>query len=418
MRLDRPPYWYWGLDRWNILVSAVLLAAVLITGTGAPAPQPTATPTPIAEATATATAPVVQISPTAVAATATATVSPPALTGLAEGAQLIAGVSTLAGTAPAGAPVKLFADGQLIGETVAGPDGRWSLPLPMLAPGEHTLIVRAFKPDGTLLAESAPLRVQVVAPTATARPTATATAVPPTATATFTPTATATLTPTATVTPRPTATATLTPTATMTPAPTATATPVPPTATPVRTPTPVPTATRPAPPAGAEVVTLAEGTAITLAGTAAPATRLRIYDGETQIGEVTTDAEGRWTLTIPSLSAGQHVFTARVYDANGQLVSVSEPLYVNVLSLGGTMPTATPGPTSTAPATGQIQIVSPKPGAQLPAAAPGLLEGKALPGTTVRVYGGDRLTAGVVAGPDGVGKVILPALAEGAHTLS
>lgn len=416
MRLDRPPYWYWGLDRWNILVSVALLAAVLVTGMSTSAPQPAATPTPVASPTATAVGPAVQATPTPVAPSPTATVPPPTFAGLAEGAQLVGGVSTLSGTAPAGAPVKLFADGQLIGETVAGPDGKWTLPLPALAPGEHTLILRAFRPDGALLAESAPVRVQVVAPTAT--PTSSPTAVPPTATPTATPTA---VPPTATPTATPTA---VPPTAT----PTATPTAVPPTATPAPTSTPAPTATPlptasptvavAGPPPGVEVITLVEGTAITLAGTAAPGTRLRIYDGETLVGEVTTDTEGRWTLAVPPLKAGQHVFTARVYDANGQLVSVSEPLYVNVLTVGGALPTATPGTNVPTPAAGQPQIVSPKPGAQLPAAAPGLLEGTALPGATVRVYDGDRLIAEVVAGPDGVWKVILPALAEGAHTLT
>jgi len=415
MRLDRPPYWYWGLDRWNILVSVALVAAILITNasTAVPPPAP-ATPLPSPPATALPTAPV-----------ATATVPPPTFAGLADGAQLVAGVSALSGTAPAGAAVRLFADDRLIGETVAGPDGKWNLPLPALAPGEHTLVVRAFGPDGALLAESAAVRVNVVAPTATP------TAVPPTPTAAPTATAappTATSTATATVAP-PTATSTATATAvppTVTPTavpPSPTATPMP-TATPAPTATPLPTATTaaataaPAIPPGAEVITLAEGTTITLAGTAAPGTRLRIYDGETMVGEVVADTEGRWTLALPPLTAGQHVFTARVYDASGQLVSTSEPLYINVLSVTGALPTATPAPTAGTPAAGQPQITSPQPGAQLPAAAPGLLEGKAAAGATIHVYDGDRLIAEVVAGPDGVWKVILPALAEGPHTLT
>ncbi len=429
MRFDRPPYWYWGLDRWNTLVVVALLVAILITNasTGVPPPVPAM---PVAPATATPAAAVAQVSPTP----ATTTVAPPTFADLAEGARLMPGVSTLSGTAPAGAVVRLFAGDRLIGETMAGPDGRWSMPLPALAPGEHTLIVRAFGADNALLAESAGVRVNVVAPTAAP----TATAVPPTATSTFTaapPTSTATATPvpptatpTATAVP-PTAAPTATPTFTaVPPTPTATATPVPPTATaaaPSPTATPIPTlpsaptaAAAPVVSPGVEVVTLAEGTAITLAGTAAPGTRLRIYDGETPIGEVVTDTEGRWTLAIPSLTAGQHVFTARVYDAFGQLVSMSEPLYVNVLSITGALPTATPTLLAGTPAGGQLQIVSPQPGAQLPAAAPGMLEGTAKPGTTIHVYDGDRLIAEVVAGPDGTWKVILPLLAEGPHTLT
>lgn len=427
MRFDRPPYWYWGLDRWNALIAVALLAAILITNasTGVPPPAPAM---PIAPAPATPAAAVAQVSSTPVAATAT--VPPPTFANLAEGAQLAPGVSMLSGTAPAGAVVRLFAGDRLIGETMAGPDGRWSMPLPALAPGEHTLIVRAFGADNALLAESAGVRVNVIAPTATAAP---PTATPTFTAAPFTPTATATpvpptATPTATAVP-PTAAPTATPTFTaVPPTPTATATSVPPTATataPSPTATSIPTllstptaAAAPAVPPGVEVVTLAEGTAITLAGTAAPGTRLRIYDGETPIGEVVTDTEGRWTLAIPSLTAGQHVFTARAYDASGQLVSMSEPLYINVLSITGVLPTATPAPPAGTPAGGQPQIVSPQPGAQLPTAAPGLLEGTAKPGTTIHVYDGDRLIAEVVAGPDGTWKVILPLLAEGPHTLT
>ncbi|MDQ1301611.1 MAG: large repetitive protein [Chloroflexota bacterium] len=315
------------------------------------------------------------------------TVAPPAFTGLTEGGQLPAGKpGELSGTAAPGTKIQIYDGDKLIGETTAGPDGKWSLTLPPLTEGAHTLKARAVAPDGNVLAESAPIKVTAAAATATAT-------AQPTATATTQPTATATRAPTATATPSPapTQTATALPTATLVP--------------------------------GAEVVTLTEGAPISLSGSAAPGTKLRIYDGETLIGETIADADGQWRLTLPPLTVGQHMLTARVYDAAGKLVSSSTPLYVIVVpksAPGAGTPSVTPvtpGKTPVATVT-RPEITNLKPGAQLPATAPGLLEGTAEPGSTVRIYDGDKLIAEVVVGPDGKWRILLPALSAGVHALS
>ncbi len=496
MRIERAPYWYWQLDRWNLLVAALLLAAVVITAaTGGSAPAPVSAPTPVP------IAPVAPPVPTQPRPTA----QPPTISGLADGAQITAGTAmTLTGTAEPGATVRLFADDKQLAEAIAGPDGRWNLPLPPLSAGDYTLKLRAFAADGTPLAESAPVRVTVVAPSPTAtvptptppRPTATPSptivpltlpgltegsqlpaglpsewtgialpgakiqiydgdkllgettagqdgkwrlvlpgltvgphslsarivaadgtvlaasapitvmVVPPTATAQPTPAATAT----ATAAPTPTATATMSPTATATatPSPTATATPVP-------TATLVP---------GAEAVTLPEGMPLSLSGTAGPNTKLRIYDGETLIGEVVTDADGIWRLTLLPLAPGLHILTARIYDEAGRLISMSTPLYLTIepAAVAGT-PVAAPSPTVVATlkptaTAAPPEITGPKPGAQLPATAPGLLEGKTEPGATIRVYLGDKLIAEIVADAQGTWRVLLPILTEGKQTLT
>jgi endonuclease YncB( thermonuclease family) len=291
------------------------------------------------------------------------TVAPPAFAGLSDGGQWPAGKpGELSGTAAPGTKIQIFDGDKLLGETTAGPDGKWRLALPALTEGAHALTARAVSPDGVVLAASEPIKI-VVAP------------------------------------------------ATATPAPTPTATTVP-TATPVPTATLVP---------GAETATVVEGTPITLSGTAGPGTKLRIYDGETQIGETVTDVDGQWRLTLPPLAVGQHMLTARVYDAAGKLVSSSTPLYLTVTPGKGTpgagVTPTTPGKTPAAPIV-LPEITNLKPGAQLPATAPGLLEGTAEPGSTVRIYDGDKLIAEVVTGKDGKWRVLLPALGEGPHALT
>lgn len=652
MRIDRPPYWYWQLDRWNILVAVLLLGAVAATAATGGASAPAAvTPTitqPAAGAALDYAAPgaitgraapgarvrifdgdiflgetvadqagyyhfslptlapgphslttrvydargnllassepvtinivggpaVAQASPTSGPASPTPTTQPPAFSGLTDGAQLVSGAGgELTGTASAGATVRLFADDKPIGEAVAGSDGQWRLPLPALPVGEHMLVARAYAPDGTLLAESAPVRVTVAAPTATATPTPQPTATP-TASATPQPTVAAptfvglsnggllpadkpselvgtaapgtkiqvydgdkllgeitagpdgkwrlplpaltagehTLTARAmapdgsvlavsppikvaalavppptfeglaegsklpagqiselsgtaapgmkvqvydgnkllgeatagpdgkwrlivpalavgahvlsvwTVGPDGNALAASAPIAVEVALPTATLSA--PTATPSRTPTLAPTATAtlaptPTLPPGAETATLSEGAPISLAGTAGPGTRLRIYDGETPIGEAVADADGQWHLALPPLAPGLHILTARVYDDAGRLVSSSMPLYLTITPAAGVVtPVAPARPTIATPALVLPEITSPRPGAQLPATAPGLLEGTAESGSTVRIYDGDKLIAEVVTGADGVWRILLPALGVGAHALT
>jgi hypothetical protein len=59
----------------------------------------------------------------------------------------------LSGTAPPGAPVRLYADNHPIGEVHAGPDGRWSLvPGTAVPEGTHTLRLDQLGPNGKVVA--------------------------------------------------------------------------------------------------------------------------------------------------------------------------------------------------------------------------------------------------------------------------
>ena len=127
-------------------------AAVAPTATTvAVAPAPTATaeakaaavaPTATAEAAkpeATATS-----APAAVAATPTvaavAAVEPPAISSPADGAKLpIANLGSVSGVAAASSKVEVSVNGKPIGEVDAAKDGKWSIALAGLKPGEYTL---------------------------------------------------------------------------------------------------------------------------------------------------------------------------------------------------------------------------------------------------------------------------------------
>ncbi len=58
----------------------------------------------------------------------------------------------LTGTAEPGARVQLFDGDKLLGETTAGPDGKWTLDLPALAAGGHSLTAQTTGADGAAAA--------------------------------------------------------------------------------------------------------------------------------------------------------------------------------------------------------------------------------------------------------------------------
>ncbi|WP_333855474.1 Ig-like domain-containing protein, partial [Leclercia sp.] len=73
----------------------------------------------------------------------------------------------------------------------------------------------------------------------------------------------------------------------------------------------------------------------TLNGTAEANAIVRIYDGETLVGETTANAEGQWTLaqTTVALDDGVHNFTATATDAAGNLSAASPVTSVTVDTL-------------------------------------------------------------------------------------
>ena len=72
----------------------------------------------------------------------------PTFTDLPQGTQWPSGMPVmLSGTAPPGSKVQVFANDKLAGETVAGQDGKWSLPQPPLPKGDHFLTTARIRPE-------------------------------------------------------------------------------------------------------------------------------------------------------------------------------------------------------------------------------------------------------------------------------
>jgi Ca2+-binding RTX toxin-like protein len=69
---------------------------------------------------------------------------------------------------------------------------------------------------------------------------------------------------------------------------------------------------------------------VTLNGTAEANSTVRVYDGTTQIGTTTANANGAWSYTATDLADGDHSFISRAVDAAGNTSAASTALRVNV----------------------------------------------------------------------------------------
>ena len=69
---------------------------------------------------------------------------------------------------------------------------------------------------------------------------------------------------------------------------------------------------------------------LTLKGTAAANSTVKVYDGSTQIGTATADATGSWAYITAVLTNAKHVLTATDTTSSGQTSAASAPLTVTV----------------------------------------------------------------------------------------
>ena len=267
----------------------------------------------------------------------------------------------LEGTGEPGTTVTLYDGDEVVAETVVGPDGTWTLTVPPLEAGAHSLVAKAVGADGQVKGVSAPLELTVAdgqIVVATPAAVAEATAVP------------------------------------------------------------APGAGQ-APAIKLPAAGLKAAEPLVLEGTGEPGTTVTLYDGDEVVAETVVGPDGTWTLTVPPLEAGAHSLVAKAVGADGQVKGVSAPLELTVAD--GQIVVATPAAVAEAtavPAPGAGQAPAIKlPAAGLKAAEPLVLEGTGEPGTTVTLYDGDQVVAETVVGPDGTWTLTVPPLAAGAHSL-
>ena len=165
---------------------------------------------------------------------------------------------------------------------------------------------------------------------------------------------------------------------------------------------PIPAAIAPAITTPASGASFGASEPLPFEGTAAPGAKVRLYDGETLLGEVAADADGKWRFKLPeALAAGAHALRSVVLDIAGQEAAASE-----VVTLTMEEPIVAPA------------LVSPASGASFGAGELLTFEGTAAPGAKVRLYDGETLLGEVTADADGEwGFDLTEALAAGAHTL-
>ena len=158
--------------------------------------------------------------------------------------------------------------------------------------------------------------------------------------------------------------------------------------------------------------TVTDDSTPTFVGKSEPNAKVIIYDGDVQIGEVTTDAQGDWTFTpTPALKDGDHQFSYVVVDAAGNVGPKSDPIMFEVdtsLVIVGIDGADDAVGTSVGPITkgGVTDDASPS------------VHGKATAGGTVKVYEGSVLLGQTLADKDGNWRLsLIDALSEGEHRL-
>ena len=267
----------------------------------------------------------------------------------------------LEGTGEPGTTVTLYDGDQVVAETVVAPDGTWTITVPPLAAGTHSLAAKLLGAGGQEQAASAPIeltvadgKIVVATPAAVAQATAvsgTATPVPGAATSSPTVAVATTSEPAA---------------AAIAGAATAVATAA--TGLPSTAATPAVSAPMVATPVGAAANA---GATMTLEGTGAPGTTVKVYDGDNLLGEATVGADGKWTMTMPTLAAGPHSLVAKLFGADGKEQAASSELSVTV--------SADPGAKLSV-----LPVISPPAGGKLSADGTAELAGTAAPGAVAQ----------------------------------
>nr|WP_244182842.1 Ig-like domain-containing protein [Pantoea wallisii] len=148
-----------------------------------------------------------------------------------------------------------------------------------------------------------------------------------------------------------------------------------------------------------------------LSGTAESGSVISIFDGETLLGSVATNADGSWSFTTPTLGEGAHTLTTTVTDAAGNTSSPSAGIVVTV----DTVP----------PAVISNLVINADSGNNQGPLSPNdttddrtpTLSGTTEPFSQVSVYDGSTLLGVVAVDSSGNWSFTTPTLSNGAHNL-
>jgi len=145
---------------------------------------------------------------------------------------------------------------------------------------------------------------------------------------------------------------------------------------------------------------------LTLTGTAATNTTIKVMDGSTQVGSATTDSSGKWTLTTSTLKDGDHSLTAIATNASGQTSSASAALAIKVDATAPTAPTLSVYSQAGASVGSSTSL------------SDFILKGTAEANSTVKVFDGSTQIGTAKANASGAWTLDIDPLSKGAHSFT
>ncbi|QPF86525.1 hypothetical protein IC762_09680 [Bradyrhizobium genosp. L] len=137
---------------------------------------------------------------------------------------------------------------------------------------------------------------------------------------------------------------------------------------------------------------------LTLTGSAAANSTVKVFDGASQIGTATASSTGTWSYTTTALADGVHSLTVKVTDTSGQTSAASTVLAVKIDTVAPSAPSIA--------------------GSTVNANAEATLTGTAEANSTVKVFDGATQIGVATANGSGAWSLVTPGLATGTHTLT
>jgi len=152
---------------------------------------------------------------------------------------------------------------------------------------------------------------------------------------------------------------------------------------------------------------ITDASVLTLTGSAAANSTVKVYDGATLLGSVTANGSGAWTYTTAALSNGSHSLTATATDTSGNVSTASSAVAVTVDTVAPVAPTIASFSTDSGVVGDHITNDSTL-----------TLTGSAEANCTVKIYDGATLLGSAAANGSGAWTYTTAALSNGSHSLT